>query len=79
MSKKELEPTDEMISRNDEIDNAVYNCICTLIEREIEWDMYIIAEVTEAIKVELKERGYKVRHPGITEDENGNQVYDDYL
>lgn len=45
----ELELTGEMLKRNDTIDNAVQDCICTLAEKEIDWNMEIIEDVTDAI------------------------------
>lgn len=70
-----LELTDEMIERNDEIDNCVYECICTLAEKEIEWDMHIIGDVIDSIKTVLDMHNIKVRHPGICEDDDGKQYY----
>lgn len=36
--------------RNDEIDNAVFECVRLLSEQpELEWDMRIIGEVSDAI------------------------------
>lgn len=74
---QELELTDEMIERNDEIDNAVYECICILAEKELDWNMGIIGNVTDAIKAELAKHGIKVRHPGVVTDKDGSQHYDD--
>jgi len=78
----ELELTDEQLERNDEIDNAVYNCILVLAEQsdtELPWDMGMVAEVTDAIKEALWLYGnIKVRHPGIVTDEDGNQSYQEY-
>jgi len=73
----DLELTDSQIARNDDIDNAVYACICTLTEQEIDWDMEIIAEVTEAIKAALEPFNLKVRHPGIITNEDGSQTYEE--
>lgn len=76
-----LELTDEMIARNDEIDNTVYQCILTLTEKdpeELDWDMAIIGEVTDAIIETLREFGLKVRHPGVVTDLDGSQYYANY-
>lgn len=77
MSKEELELTREMINRNDEIDNAVYDCICALVEKEIDWDMMIIGEVTFAIKKILSKFNLKVRHPCVVTEKDGSQHYAD--
>lgn len=50
--------------RNDEIDNAVFECIRVLIEQpELEWNMEIIGEVFDAIKETLNDFGLTVRQP----------------
>lgn len=72
---EELELTEEMVRRNDEIDKAVWECINTLTEQETEWNMEVIGRVTDAIKDVLKEYNLKVRHPAIETDEDGNQRY----
>ena len=75
----ELELTDKQLERNDDIDNAVFDCICTLTEQpELEWDMQIIGEVTDSIKLILKTFGLKVRHPGIVTEDDGTQRYEEW-
>ena len=78
----ELELTDEMIARNDTIDNAVYQVILTLTEKtdeELPWNMEIIGNATDAIKsFLLRELGLQVRHPGVVTNEDGSQEYSDY-
>lgn len=74
---EELELTDEMLARNDEIDNAVFACLCTLAEQDFEWDMEIIGEVTEDIRSVLERHGIKMRWPGIVTNEDGTQHYDE--
>ena len=72
--------TDEMIERNDAIDNAVYDCILILSEDssgDLPWDMEIIGDVTDAIKAALASHDIKVRHPGIVTEEDGRQYYED--
>lgn len=68
---------DKMVARNDEIDNAVYECICILAEKELDWDMEIIGNATEAIIAELENHDIKVRYPGVTTDEDGRQHYEE--
>jgi hypothetical protein len=75
---KELELTDEMLKRNDEIDNAVYDCIRILSEQpNLPWSMEIIAEVTEAVAGVLSKFKIKVRHPAIATKVDGTQYYSD--
>ena len=76
----ELELTQEMIERNDEIDNAVYDLIVSLSEKngeELEWSMEIIGAVTDAIKETLAGFNIQVRHPAIVTNEDGTQEYED--
>ena len=79
---EELELTDEMISRNDEIDNGVYDLILTLTEKtsdELPWDMEKIAAVTDTIKDVLWNKyGLKVRHPAVVTNRDGSQCYSDF-
>ena len=80
--EQELELTDEMIARNDEIDNAVYQVILTLIEKdenEFPWNMEIIGAVTDAIERVLGD-GYNlpVRHPAVVTNHDGTQEYSNY-
>ena len=79
---KELELTDEMVARNDEIDNGVYETILMLTEKtsdELPWDMEMIGAVTDAIQ-DLLWRRYKlsVRHPAVVTYDDGRQEYYEY-
>lgn len=74
----ELELTDKQIARNDEIDNAVYECLHVLTEMaDLDWNMEIIGEATDALKTVLINHGYKVRHPGIITEPDGSQHYEE--
>ena len=78
----ELELTNEQIARNDDIDNAVYQCVLTLAEHNdnsLPWDIRMISEVTDAIK-EVLWNGFsiKVRHPAIVTKDDGTQYYSEY-
>jgi hypothetical protein len=64
-----------MCQRNDEIDNAVYDCICILAEKDLEWNMEVIGDVTDSIKGALSRHSIRVRHPGIAINENGIEEY----
>ena len=78
MRTVDLELTDEMLERNDDIDNAVYDCICVLAEKELPWSMEIITKVTETIKAELLKYQIQVRHPSVETKEDGNQIYSSF-
>ena len=77
-----LELTDTMIKRNDEIDNATYNYLMTLLETdesEFAWDINIIEEITDVVKKALWDVwGLKVRHPSVVTNEDDTQYYSDY-
>jgi len=77
-----LELTDEMIERNDEIDNAIYEMILVLLEEDedsLPWDMAFIGDVTDAVIEELQRIfNRKVRHPAVVTELNGNQYYSEY-
>jgi len=75
---EELEFTSEMEARNDEVENAVYECLCILTEKNLEWNVEIIYDALNAIKKVLAGHGLRVRHPAIETDENGQQRYVDY-
>ena len=79
---EELELTGEMVERNDDIDNGVYQTILMLTEKtddEVPWNMEMIAEITDAIKDVLWNRfKLKVRHPAIVTNEDGSQEYSEY-
>jgi hypothetical protein len=79
---EELELTDEMNARNDEIDNGVYETILMLTEKtndELGWDMEIIGTVTDVIVSVLWQRfKLKVRHPGVVTNEDGSQYISEY-
>jgi len=75
-----LELTNEMVERNDVIDNAVYDCILALAEKdetELPWDMEIIGDVTSAIKSALAKFNIHVSHPAVVTEEDDNQHYAD--
>jgi len=78
-SPKVLELTDEMVERNDEIDNVVYDLILTLTEKtgdELPWDMEMIGTVTDTVTNLLWEQfKLAVRHPAVVTNENGSQYY----
>lgn len=64
-----------LIERNDDIDNAVFAAICSLVheDEEIEWNMEIIGEIEDKIESMLIKRGIITCHPWY--DEDGNICY----
>lgn len=74
----ELELSDEHLERNDTIDNAVFDCIKILAEKEVEWDMSLIGEATDSLKEVMLEHGIVVRHPGIVTEDDGSQHIEEY-
>lgn len=74
-----IELTDDQLQRNDEIDNAVFDCIKILAEDPLmEWNMRVIGNVTESIKHTLFHHGIPVRHPGISVDLDGFERVEEY-
>ena len=77
----DLELTDEMVQRIEDIDNAVYDCILTLAEKsaeELDWNIELIGCVTDQIKDVLNQYGIRVRHPAVVTDKDGHQTYEMY-
>lgn len=52
-----------LVERNDEIDNAVFDAIQSLVPEEIEWDMELIGEVTDCIREILEKAEIPHCHP----------------
>ena len=78
ISDNVLELTDEQLARNDEIDNAVYDMLLVLTEKneeEFPWNMEHIGNITEMIEEYFEKINIHIRHPGIVTDEEGNQYY----
>lgn len=49
--------TDEQISRQDEVDNAIYELLCDLSGKDLDWDIAFIGEVRDCISEAFKDRG----------------------
>jgi hypothetical protein len=54
-----MELTEQQISRQDFVDNAIYDLINELIpsDKEMEWDIEVIGEVRDVIQAMLVGRG----------------------
>lgn len=59
-----------LCERNDEIDNATYEAICTMADSddEVEWSMELIGEINEFIENLLEEHGIPTCHPYYADD-----------
>ena len=78
----EVELNSEQIARNDDIDNAVYQCLLILLnktEDEWPWDMNYIGEATDLLEEFLIRRGHKIWHPAVVTEEDGRQYVEDYV
>lgn len=80
MQRKEIELTDRMAERADELDNAVYDMLITLlqlegeeIDREFPWNITIIREILDYTISVLEREGKSVCNPYITH--TGKQDY----
>ena len=67
-----MELTDQQISRQDFVDNAIFDLINELIpsDKEMEWDIEVIGEVRDVIQAMLVGRGIcteQVFYPYIEE------------
>ena len=77
MEQKELEFTNEMLERNDALDNAVYDMCLTFLQFEEDenldvkfpWDISILGEIRDLTVVLLREKWYPVCDPCIVCDE----------
>ena len=73
MDKEQLELTDRMIERSDELEHAVYDMLITLlqlkgeeIDREFPWNITIIREILDHAIAVLAKEGRPVCNPYIT-------------
>lgn len=80
MQRKEIELTDRMVERADELDNGVYDMLITLlqlegeeIDREFPWNITIIREILDYTISVLEREGKSVCNPYITH--TGKQDY----
>ena len=77
-----LDLTDEMLDRNTDIHDAVYEMLLVLLEKEreeFEWDMEIIGNTLEDIIASLWGNfKMRVRYPSVVTFEDGRQRYDEY-
>ena len=75
----QVELTSEQIDRLDDMYTAVFDTVRVLVEDEnLEWDMSIIGDVTDAMICALRGHHLRVRYPGIVEDADGTQHYEEY-
>lgn len=76
--RAELSP--RQIERLDEIDNAMYQFLLVLLERdedEFGWDMYHIGEAVDAVQQVMLDHGFDVQRPYIEDDGKNRVVHED--
>jgi len=79
--ESDVELSDEHLERLDEIDNAVYHCILTLLgksEEEFPWSMEYIGNVTDGIVDVLVKKGHAIYRPAIVTEADGRQYISEY-
>jgi len=77
--EEELELSDEDFDRGEEVYESVFECIKILSENpDMDWDIHIINDTTDAIKSSLARHDIYVRHPHIVEHEDGSQTVEQY-
>lgn len=79
---KELEFTKQQEERIDDVYNAVYDCMLTVLDKtpeEFPWDMEYIGQCTDVLISALFLTGAtnKIYFPSIVDD-NGNEHIEDY-
>lgn len=75
--RAELSP--RQIERLDEIDNAMYEFLLVLLERdedEFDWDMYHIGEAVDAVQQVMLDHGFDIHRPYIEDDGERRTVHD---
>lgn len=76
----DLELTDKMVERNDEIYNAVFELCRIMTEKqELEWDMSIIGDLTDYAAMILSEQGFKIRFYSIATTPGGDEYLETYF
>ena len=77
-----LNLTHEMVDRNSDIHDAVYEMLLVLLERdreEFEWDMGVIGAITDDIIASLWSNfKMRVRFPSVVTLEDGSQHFDEH-
>lgn len=77
----EPELSDEQVARLDSTDNAVYQCLLTLLncdEEKFPWDMNYIGEAEDLLVEFLKGRGHRIYRPAIVTEPDGTVHIEDY-
>ena len=74
--RAELSP--RQIERLDEIDNAMYEFLLVLLEKdesEFPWDMQYIGEAVDAIENIMYGYGFDIHRPAVINDDDGSDDY----
>lgn len=75
----EVELNDAQLERIDLMYNSVYDTCNVFAEKEIDWDMEVIGEITDFIINTLyTKQGINTRYPGVVTHENGTQTIEEY-
>lgn len=77
---EELKLTDEQVKRNNDIDNAVYDALLTLLEKSqnnLPWNTELISDITRAIADICETFGYHIRRPYVITEPDGTQHYEE--
>ena len=75
-----VELTDDMVERNDEIYNEIYElCRVMTDNKELEWDMSIIGELADYAAALLTDRGFRVRFYSIITESDGKEYIETYF
>lgn len=74
-----LEFSTGQIARNDELDNAMYQFLLVLTEKnesEFPWDMYHIGDALDAVVDVMTSHGFDIHRPYIEIDGEDEAIFD---
>lgn len=71
---EEVELSDAMLDRIDEVENDVYELCCKLAENdELEWDISYIGEIADVVCDILVRHGIRAHYPAVVTNEDESQ------
>ncbi len=71
---EEVEMSDAMSERVDDVENAVYALCCELAQNsELEWDIAYIGEIADVVCDILVDKGIRVNYPAVVTNEDESQ------
>ena len=79
-----VELNEKQLARIDEVDNAVHNCIATLLGKapeDLDWSMQLIAPCTDMLIEFLLKSGVEssIYYPSIVIDEDGHESIEELI